>query len=197
MEPIVARAAERLAMAKHILTQLQLIEHWSRFGNPVIVGAVAYGLVVAPDIDIEIFCETPAIPDGFAVLQACALHPRVSKAQFANKLAKPDQGLYWQLRYLGEDGQTWNLDMWSLRHDHPGPYAAALVAPMKQALNDEARHAILTIKEQVLSDISLHCGSINIYRAVLDDGIRTTEQFRLWLDQHQTSELLSWKPKTT
>ena len=166
------------------------------FGNPIVVGAVAYGLVVAPDIDMEIFCEAPKIKDGFEVLQTCALHPRVRKARFANELDGPDQGLYWQLRYLTEGGQMWKIDMWSLCHDHPGPYAAALVDPMQQALTDETRQVILTVKEQALLDPTLQCSSINIYRAVLDDGIRDVGQFRIWLEHNQTSGLLTWKPST-
>jgi hypothetical protein len=195
MEPLLARAAERRATATQILTELRLLDQWACFGTPIVVGAVAYDLVVAPDIDIEIFCAAPAIPDGFVVLQTCAQHPRVRKARFANKLTGPDYGLYWQLRYQSDDGQIWKCDMWSLPHDHPGPVAAALVEPMKHALSEEIRLAILAIKEQALSDVSLQCGSINIYRAVIDDGIRTSDQFRTWIAHHQTSELLPWKPE--
>jgi len=196
MEHILSRTTVRLSTAQAILAELQLIERWKKFGNPIVVGAVAYDLVVAPDIDMEIFCEAPSIEDGFEMLQSCALHPRVRKARFANELHGPDQGLYWQLRYLTEDEQIWKIDMWSLSYDHPGPYAAALVDPMRQALTDETRQAILLIKEQVLLDPTIQCGSINIYRAVLDDGVRDVEQYRMWLEHHQASGLLTWKPTT-
>jgi hypothetical protein len=195
MDTTLKRAINRLSIAHHILDQLQLIEKWRTFGSPNLVGAVAYGLVVAPDIDIEIFCNRPKIEDGFEVLQACALHPRVQKARFANKLNEPDMGLYWQLRYQNEDGEKWKIDMWSMQHDHPGPTSTALVEPMRQALTDETRRTILELKEQVLLDPLLQCGSIHIYRAVLDDGIRNLEQFKIWLEHNETDGLIAWKPR--
>jgi len=194
MDTTLTRAIDRLHVAQHILAQLQLMERWSAIGNPVLVGAVAYGLVVAPDIDMEIFCDRPKIEDGFEVLRACALHPRVRKARFANELNGPDMGLYWQLRYLHEDGQEWKIDMWSMQHDHPGPTSTALVEPMKQVLTEETRQTILELKAQILLDPPLQCGSIHIYRAVLDDGIRNLEQFKIWLEHHQTDGLTTWKP---
>ena len=194
MDTVLTRAANRLSVAQHILNELQLLERWHTFGNPVLVGAVAFGLVVAPDIDIEIFCDQPRIEDGFEIMRACALHPRVRKARFANEMDGPDQGLYWQLHYLHEDEQEWKIDMWSLQHDHPGPYAAALVEPMRKALTDETRRAILELKEQMLLDPGLQRGSIHIYRAVLDGGVRSSEQFRVWLERNQTDALISWKP---
>jgi len=194
MDTTLTRALNRLHVAQDILAQLQLMERWSVFGNPVLVGAVAYGLVVTPDIDVEIFCDEPRIEDGFEVLRACALHPRVRKVRFANKLDGPDMGLYWQLRYQHEDEQEWKIDMWSMRHDHPGPTSAALVEPMKQALTAETRQVILELKEQTLLDPMLQCGSIHIYRAVLNNGIRNVEQFKIWLENNQTDGLTTWKP---
>jgi len=195
MDTVLSRAADRLRIAQYILADLQLIERWRTFGKPIVVGAVAYGLVVAPDIDIEIFCDEPKIRDGFAVLRDCALHPRIRKARFVNELDGPDQGLYWQLRYQHRNGQEWKIDMWSMQHSHPGPCSAALVEPMKQSLTDETRQAILELKEQTLLDVTLHCGSIHIYRAVLDDSIRSVEQFRMWLERNPATGLVAWTPK--
>lgn len=195
MDTVFSRAADRLRIAQYILADLQLLEKWRTFGKPIVVGAVAYGLVVAPDIDIEIFCDEPKIQDGFVVLRDCALHPRIRKARFANELDGPDQGLYWQLRYQHANGQEWKIDMWSMQHSHPGPCSAALVEPMKQSLTDETRQAILELKEQALLDVTLHCGSIHIYRAVLDDNIRSLEQFRMWLERNPATGLIAWTPK--
>ena len=195
MDTTLARATNMLHVAQDILTQLQLMERWSAFGNPVLVGAAAYGLVVAPDIDMEIYCDEPKIKDGFEVLLACALHPQVKKARFSNRLNEADMGLYWQLVYQHENGQEWKIDMWSMRHDHPGPTSASLVGPMIQALTDVTRRVILDLKEQKLHDPMLQCGSIHIYRAVLDDGVRNIEQFKNWLEHHQTEGLTTWKPR--
>ena len=75
MSDVLARADARQKIAEHILQELDLIDRWGRFGTCNVVGAVAYGLVVAPDIDIEIFCPQPRIEDGFDVLKACHCWP--------------------------------------------------------------------------------------------------------------------------
>jgi hypothetical protein len=195
MAPALERALNRLQIARQILAELQLMERWRAFGNPVLVGAAAYGLVVAPDIDMEIFCDEPKIEDGFEVLRACALHPQVRKARFTNALNGPDMGLYWQLRYQHEDGQEWKIDMWSMGRDHPGPLSAALVEPMNRALTDQTRQAILEIKEGIRLEPQLQCSSIHVYRAVLEDGVGNVEQFRLWRVNNPTSGLSDWMPK--
>ncbi len=179
MSDVLSRAARRLEATHDVLARLQLMERWATFGTPILVGAVAYGLVVAPDIDLEVYCDEPRIEDGFTILRGCALNSRVKKARFANELEGPDQGLYWQLRYLHEDGQLWKIDMWSLRHDHPGPVARDLVEPMRAALTDERRRVILEIKEQIVMR-GLSYPSIQVYRAVIDAGVRSIEEFEAW-----------------
>ena len=124
-----------------------LLEGWRRYGEPIVVGAVAHGLVVAPDVDLEVYCDEPLIADGFALLSRWAQHPRVYAASFRNALDTPDLGLYWQLRYTAADGERWKVDMWSVRHDHPGPLGRDLIAPMAAALTRESRAAILALKE--------------------------------------------------
>jgi hypothetical protein len=74
---------------------------------------LAYDLVVAPDIDLEIYCPELRVADGFQVLGECAQLPGVTRAYFANELAGSDQALYWQLRYRQDNGVLWKIDMWS------------------------------------------------------------------------------------
>ncbi len=194
MDGVLERANQRLQVARYILSQLQLLERWSHFGDPVIVGAMAYGLMVAPDIDLEVYCDDPKIESGFEVLKACAQHPRVRKARFSNRLDPPDMGLYWQLRYLHEDGEEWKVDMWSVRRDHPGPTSKELVVPIRQALTNQNRAIILGLKEQARLSPGSNCGSIYIYQAVLEDGVRTWEELRGWLERNPTEGLTAWQP---
>lgn len=197
MIDVLDRAEQRLHMAHEILTQLQLFERWQVFGTPVLVGAVAYGLAMAPDIDMEIYCDVPRIEDGFVVLRDCALHPNVRKAHFGNYLNEADEGLYWRLIYRTDDGTDWKIDMWSLRRDHPGPCAEQLVEPLRQALTPETRRAILELKTLMQDGSALHHPSIDIYRAVIDGGVRTSAQLEAWLELHPRDFLTFWKPGLT
>jgi hypothetical protein len=194
MNDVLDRAAQCLHQAHVILTQLQLLERWQAFGSPVLVGAVAYDLAIAADIDMEIYCDMPRIEDGFVVLRDCALHPNVLKTSFGNYLVEADEGLYWRLIYRTDDGTDWKIDMWSMRRDHPGPCARDLVKPLRQALTPETRTAILELKAKIQDGLAPPQPSIDIYRAVLDGGVRTSEQLEMWLEQNPRDVLTFWKP---
>lgn len=58
---VLEQSRQRAEQAHEILAQLRLFERWSAFGAPVLVGAVAYELAMAPDIDMEIYCDEPRI----------------------------------------------------------------------------------------------------------------------------------------
>jgi hypothetical protein len=195
MTDVLQRAQARRLTAERVLAELALFAKWSVFGRPVLVGAAAYDLVVAPDIDMEIYCPTLRIEHGFAVISQCALHPGVTKARFANELSGRDKALYWQLRY--RDGDTeWKIDMWSAPTDYDLPRSEHFVEPMRAALTPETRRAILELKEARSADATLACLSIDLYRAVLEDGIRTPDRLRLWLQTHDVGALTDWKPKS-
>lgn len=195
MSDLLARAAAMRPTAEAILADLDLVRKWARFGRPVLVGASAYDLLVDPDIDMEIYCPELCIAHGFQVLGECALNPRVTKARFANELAGRDQALYWQLRYRCDDGIEWKIDMWSAPNDYALPRAEHLVAPMRAALTAETRSAILALKAARALDAGLQCPSIDLYRAVLDDGVRTVQELHTWLATHETGQLSIWRPQ--
>jgi hypothetical protein len=193
MSERIRQAEQRFVQAMAILEDLKLLERWGRVGTPCIVGAMSYGLQVAPDIDLEIFCQRPTVEAGFQVLAEVAAHPRVRKVRFANELDGPDQGLYFQVRYRHESGEEWKLDMWLLAHDHPGPLSRDMVTPMRRALTDETREAILALKEWVLAGGHPYT-SIRIYQAVLEGGVRTPADFLAWFERVKPSGLTTWRP---
>ena len=197
MTDVIDRAADRKRIAESIVADLDLVRRWQRFGRPVFVGGFACDLLVDPDIDMEIYCWDLKIEHGFAVLGECALNQRVVKARFSNELAGRDQALYWQLRYRQDDATEWKIDMWSAPADYDLPRGEHLVEPMRAALTRETRKVILELKERRARDLSLRCRSLDLYRAVLDDNVRTAEQLRTWLESHETGRLSDWKPKRT
>ena len=96
----IQRSEQRRQTAEAILHDLDLMNRWRRFGRPVLVGALAIDVAVAPDIDMEIYCRDLKIEHGFQVISECAMNPHVTSAQFVNALNTPDKALYWQLHYL-------------------------------------------------------------------------------------------------
>jgi hypothetical protein len=169
---------------------------WGQFGRPVLVGAVAHDLVWGRDIDLEVYCPQVGIGDGFRVLaQACQASPRVASAQFGNFLAEADQALYWQLKYRLPDGGEWKVDMWSARDDYALPRGESLVEPLRSALTPETRLAILRLKQAREQQTGLDCLSIDLYRAVVRDGVRRPEELRAWLAGNEVGVLSGWLPE--
>ncbi|MEV7191007.1 hypothetical protein AB0N81_04240 [Streptomyces sp. NPDC093510] len=188
-----ARARDRRSTALRILDALRLTERWQPFGDPVLVGSVALDLVVEPDIDLEIYCDAPSVAQGFAALAPCAELPGVRGMRFANALDLDDQGLYWRLDYEAPSGGTWQIDMWLLAHDHPGPRAADLVAPVRAALTDGTRDAVLAVKEGA-AERGEPLPGVWVYQAVMDHGVRTYEEFVKWRAGTPTDGLTFWRP---
>ena len=194
---VLVRATRRRAVALALIDDLELVRRWSQVGRVVLVGAVAYDLVVSPDIDIEVFTRgRPQIGDGFRVLAALAEHPRVTKARFTNALNAPDQGLYWQIRCRDDDAREWKVDVWTLDEDHPGPLSSDLVAPMRDAIDDAKRAVILELKESRAAGRCSAFASIDIYRAVLEGGVRTAEELEALLGPNYSTQLTPWLPRT-
>lgn len=195
LHDLLERARARRQQALDLAADLELVERWSRVGQVRQVGAVAYDLVVSRDLDYEVFTDgTPSVAAGFRVLAELAEHPRVTGARFRNALHSPDQGLYWQLRCTGDDTREWKVDLWTLAADHPGPLSAWLVEPMRQALNDERRKAILLLKEARSAGAVRAVASIDLYRAVIDGGARTPEELERYLGPDYEPTLTGWAP---
>ncbi|WP_327119093.1 hypothetical protein OHB12_12420 [Nocardia sp. NBC_01730] len=123
-----------------------------------------------------------------------ALADNVRKARFGNYLNEPDEGLYWRLDYRADDGTDWKVDMWLLRRSHPRPCAAHLVEPLRAVLTPETRRAILELKSLIQTGSIPRCPSIDVYRAVLDGGIRSSSNLLEWLESHPRDGLTFWKP---
>ncbi len=192
---VLARSQVRRVEALGILEELCLMRAWTEFGRPVLVGAVAHDLVWGRDIDLEVYCPQVRINDGFQVLaRACQASDRVVSAQFGNFLAAADQALYWQLKYRLPDGGEWKVDMWSAGDDYALPRGESLVGPLGAALTPETRLAILRLKEAREHQAGLECLSIDLYRAVVRDGVRRPEELRAWLASNEIGVLSGWRP---
>jgi hypothetical protein len=195
VDDVVARADRRREKALEVIDDLELVRRWSEVGRVELVGAVAYGLVVSPDIDMEVFTDgTPRIRDGFRVLAELAEHPSVTRARFTNALDAADQGLYWQLRCRDDEGDEWKVDTWTLDRDHPGPLSTTLVAAMRAAVRSDDRRRILALKEARAAGATRGVASIDIYRAVLDGGVTSPAELDAFLGPDYAPTLTPWLP---
>ena len=189
-----------------MLDRLGLIDRWSEFGDPVVVGAVAHDLVVEADIDMEIYCDEVAVAHGFRILSACAEIEGVWRARFMNAFSShavrrvtgagavgPEDGYYWQL-HVGHEGVDWGIDMWSLPRDHPGPRGVDMIEPLRAAMTPERRDAILAIKEEAL-DRGRSLAGVWVYMAVIEHGITDYDDFISWFESEPKRGLSNWLPR--
>ena len=65
---------------------------------------------------------------------------------------------------------------------------------MKESLTDETRQVILGLKEARAEGRLLEVLSIDLYRAVLDGGVRTPDQMQHWLQSNRMGVLTDWRP---
>ena len=187
------RSRERGHQALRILDDLGLLRAWGRYGRPVVVGAVAHGLALDPDIDLEVYCPRLDPRHGFAVLAVAASRPGVLETRYRNHLDGPDKALYWQIRYRAADGEDWKIDMWSAPDDYALPRGEDLVEPLRRALTPETKQAVLRLKAWRAATHTA-CLSIDLYRAVLDGGVRQPGELAAWLARNETGVLTAWTP---
>lgn len=195
MDAVLERADRIAARAREIVAELGLTERWSKVGAPVSVGALRYGLMVARDIDMEVYSESPEIADGFAVMSGVASLPGVSEVRFVNAMDTPDRGFYWRTDFLDRDGERWKIDCWHVGDDHPDAHWCEKFADaMEKALTTETRRAILELKEAARKGDPGILG-IDIYRAVLKDRVRSAEELREWLGRNRSESMSHWLPE--
>lgn len=189
IDDLLARQDRLQEEARAVRVDLALDDRASRLGEVVLVGSAALGLMVWRDLDLTVVCphlDLPAVADLGAAL---ASHDRVGEVRFRDDTGTwntdpatyPD-GLYLGLRYRSRAGEDWKVDIWFVDEPDRQPDLAHL-RNLPARVTADARRAILEIKSTWStrpaygSDVT----SYDIYRAVLDGGVRTHAAFDDWL----------------
>ncbi|KAA5826024.1 hypothetical protein ABT337_26055 [Saccharopolyspora hirsuta] len=175
-----ARQRELQTEADLVHTDLRLGELLGALGEPVRVGSAALGLMVRRDLDITVICPRldPAAKSAVAGVGAeLAVHDRVRQVRFRddtgcwNTDPRYPDGLYLGVEYRCPSGQEWTLDIWFVDEPDRQPDLEHL-RTLPPRLTDDHRRAILRIKSALPG-----VPGYEVYRAVLDRGITTAEQF--------------------
>ena len=197
MNAVLARAEKRRKRALQIIDELDLMNRWSPFGRPVVVGAVSHGLVVAPDIDMEVQAEDPQIGQGFQVMAQVAESSNVVRIEFKNDLGTRGKWFYWEVHYRDEDGVVWTIETYFCGPGDPyAGFSERLTEAMKKALTEDHRVAILTVKEALCErGLMEDTKSTDIYRAVVDDRIRSVGDFLEWIKTNKAEGIVQWVPR--
>ncbi|MBD0373184.1 MAG: hypothetical protein ICV60_20255 [Pyrinomonadaceae bacterium] len=170
--------AELKREAERLVHECRLPELLSQYPRWFIGGSYGYDLMCWRDLDIYVLDPEHDLKRCFDVGYQLTERLSARKSRFTNNVGCEPNGLYWGIKLGDERKGAWKLDVWFL--DLTGyEQHAAYVAKMKERLTPESASAIIAIKEAywrrpeyrdtITSDM--------IYRAVLDEGIRSAEDF--------------------
>ncbi len=186
---VLAEQDELQVASDAVVDALGLNQSLAVVGEPVRVGSSALGLLVKRDIDITVVCSSlgKAVHEAVVSIGAeLARHHRVERVLFRNDTgdwntdANYPDGFYLGVNCRSAAGDDWNLDIWFVDEPERQPDLNHLRS-LPARLTPETRKAILDIKKAYLGrpEYGKSVNANEIYRAVLDDGVRTPEEFDL------------------
>lgn len=171
--------------ANEILVDLRLIEFLNKVGKVNLVGSYALGLMSWEDIDIVVngnqsvdnYLET--VNYLFKQTNVYSLNVQdFRKSIFPNR----PQGIYCGVSYLVKPDIFWKIDIWFVSADDKR--ALQLVNKLKSRLDSKNIEIILNIKNEMREQgWGKTVSGMDVYGAVLDKSIKSTEQFREYLKE--------------
>jgi len=180
---LITQADELQDQAQEVLESIDLLNYLSRFGKPIIVGSVALGLMTWRDIDID--CEMPGklkeedfweAARHLLTLEQVRLITLVDNRLSIEK--NRPQSMYIGAKFQAVDGAIWKIDIRFVSEQYA--IAQKYLESISSRLTKENRKAILEIKDVVALDsrYRTEISSVDIYEAVLDEGIMDLEGFK-------------------
>ena len=181
-DQLIRREADKILHQKGLLSLLK------RYGTPHVAGSYVLQLMTWRDLDIYLEADEIVEARFFhlggqiaSILCPVRMHFRNERIGQTEGLPR---GLYWRV-YLGDERRgDWKIDIWTL---DGGQYQQALAyeADLARQLTPETRLSILRIKSQCWQDPGYRrsFSSQDIYRAVLEEGVTSMNEFEMVLNR--------------
>lgn len=182
--------------AKQVLKELEILSVLSTLGESQIIGSVALEVMTRKDIDIEIITENVSKQDIADIVKLLAAKPlpRIDFTVMDNGKGESEnlpKGIYIGIKYAGKDKliekyrdnpMVWQIDCWFV--DKENARGSKTTNEIKQKLTSDLRQTILEIKYELANnaDYKGRYLGIDIYKAVIEKNLKTTEDFINSLD---------------
>lgn len=185
-EELSTRQAVLRAEAGGVLAGLDLP---ATLGPVHLTGSYVSGLMCWPDLDVMVHVGAGFSPrDVLRLLETIVEWPGVVGFCYRDERGeRSPTGTVRDERYhvpvtLVRDGRTWRVDL-TLWLNDPHVNLTAWHENLRDTITAEQRAAVLRIKDvwHRLPGYPDEVGGTEIYAAVLDDGVRTPEEFAGWL----------------
>jgi hypothetical protein len=191
-EDLDARQAALQAEAAAILSELDLQASLTDVGPVLLAGSFVSGLMVWPELDVMV-CASPTFTPAavLRLLRRFVDLPGVVGFDYRDERGpRSPTGTARDERYqvviaLARNDRRWRIDLTIWLND-PHSNVTAWHEALRDTVTAEQRSAILRIKDvwHRLPGYPDSVGGLQIYQAVLDDGIRSPQQFAGWLAAH-------------
>ncbi len=192
---ILTLARHNQQRARNVLDETGILEIWASFGiRAELVGSLRMGLLMRNlDIDMHVYSEPFSLESGFGAIARLAQNPRIRRIAYANLLDAEDQCLEWHAWYEEPSGDTWQIDMIQIPMDSPyAGYFEQVADAIRAKLTPETTQAILEIKNDIPEGRKIM--SIQVYQAVLRDGVRNFAEFLEWKQHNPVQNIIEWMP---
>jgi len=171
---------ERKAAAEHILRDTGLLERLARIGRPHVIGSFRMDMMAWNDLDIDVENTDMSLQKLYELTAHItgAYSPRWYEAK--EEINGEGKRVWFHGFEAMIDGELWNFDIWFFDRETIEKAEAYCdrVAQMSQCCQG-SREAILSIKQELIKR-GLYgfdrYASMDVYRAVLEQGIRTTDE---------------------
>lgn len=195
-EELAARQSVLREEASALLTELDRSRLFTELGPLIVTGSYVSELMCWREVDVMAVVGADFSPqDAMQLMSRILRFPGVIGFTFRDERAERsptgevrDERYHIPLLIDRADG-IWCLDLSLWLHD-PHQNVTAWHEWLRNSITDEQRAAVLKIKDVWYRRPSYpdQIGGLDIYTAVLEDGIRTPEQFRSWLAERGMSD---------
>ncbi len=177
--------------ANKILYDQGLLEILGKYGTPVLTGSYVLELMTWRDLDIYLESNDMTEVRFFELGRDIALCLKPRRMQYRNEFVGKTPGLplglYWGIYITGLDfPEEWKIDIWALDSQEM-ELCQEEFDDLRSRISIDDRPAILTIKHQFCqySEYQRSFSSVDVYRAVIEEDIKSIEEFARWLEKNR------------
>ena len=186
---LAARQDALQAEAREVLATPGLAALLTEIGPPLFAGSFVSGLMCWREVDVMVL-----VSQDFSPSDVMRLAGRIAGLAGVTGLEYRDErgprcatGQVRDERYhlpvtMDRMGHTWLIDLTLWLHD-PHHNVTRWHEELRERITAEQRRAVLRIKDEwhQRPEYPGQVGGLEVYTAVLEDGVRTPEQFAAWL----------------
>lgn len=180
----------------HALAVIQksgIIPAWKNIGAEInLVGSLKIGtLGKHPDIDFHTYTPELDIRQSFAVIAQIAQNPQARRIEFVNLADTEECCFEWHIWFDDNNGTLWQIDIIQIKRGtkYDG-YFEKQAEEIKAAMSEEMRQTIIRLKFETPDNFKI--AGIEYYKAVIQDGITSFDDFLKWRKSHNFEGIIKW-----